>query len=105
MPWERQPSWMYLPHLLDRAEDRQRDKAGEQRPEGERSSGSGGGNVGMDRELPMLRRAPRAAAKLATDPQGMQFAGNALCLGPRMRSHAAAKSTGLHVRLRKFEGP
>ncbi len=53
MPWERQPSWMYLPHLLDRAEDRQRDKAGEQRPEVERSSGSGGGNVGMDRELQM----------------------------------------------------
>ncbi len=51
MPWERQPSWLYLPHLLDRAEDSQRDRVEERPPEGESSRSSTDGNVDMGREL------------------------------------------------------
>lgn len=47
MPWERQPSWMYLPHLLDRAEAEQRNGAEEQQPAGASSGDGASGSVAI----------------------------------------------------------
>ncbi len=74
MPWERQPSWMYLPHLLDSDGAGKQDKGEEQSPEGGRSDNSGGGNDGMDHD----RRIHIAAAAWRGDEDGDASAGHAI---------------------------
>ncbi len=106
MPWERQPSWMYLPHLLDRAEDHQRDGAEEQQPEGARSSSSGWGNVDMNRgQRPPGAEAATRGGRAGDGSAGHAIRGQLTVPGPESGTRRSGEADGAVLTMEEIRGP
>jgi hypothetical protein len=95
MPWERQPSWMYLPHLLDRAEGYRQGGAEDHRPEGASGSSSGWGSVGANRGLqPHGAEGATSGGPAGEGPGGHAIRGQPTVPGPENAVRRSGEADG-----------